>query len=108
MDEVEAAGLATLPSTRVAPPRLAESPVALECALHSLVDLGGTRTLAVGLVLAMHVADEAVVDPATCRLDAARLGLVGRVYGPDGYVRTSGPGVFREPRLTLENWADPD
>jgi flavin reductase (DIM6/NTAB) family NADH-FMN oxidoreductase RutF len=105
VDEIEQAGLTTRPSVHVPPPRIAESPVAIECRLHTLVDLGTDRTLAVGLVLAMHVADEAVVDAARCRIDSARLGLVGRVHGPSGYVRTTGEGVFQEARLTLADWA---
>ena len=103
-DELHEAGLSVVPSLRVAPPRIAESPVAFECRLHSIVEFGTRQTLAVGEVLAMHVADDAVVDPARCHIDSARLGLIGRVYGPGGYIRTVGAGAFNEARLTLESW----
>lgn len=105
-DELAAAGLAALPSTRVVPPRIAESPVALECERHSLVEFGNNRTLVVGEVLAMHVRDDAVLDARRCSIDTPRLGLVGRVHGPGGYVRASGPGMFTRARLTLQDWLD--
>ena len=104
VDEIAEAGLATKPSVRVAPPRIADSPVALECRLHSLVEFGTAQSLIVGEVLALHVRDDAVLDAETCRIDTARLGLIGRGYGPDGYIRTAGPGVFTEARLRLRDW----
>ncbi len=103
-DELAAAGLTTSPSSRIVPPRIAESPVAFECERHSLIEFGNHRTLVVGLVLAMHVRDEAVLDAQACRIDTPRLGLVGRVQGAGGYVRASGPGVFQRARLTLQDW----
>ena len=103
-DELDEAGLTTLPSRHVAPPRIAESPVALECRLHSVVEFGTPQSLIVGEVLAMHIADEAVVDPTQCLVDSAKLGLVGRVYGPGGYIRTDGHDVFNQPRLRRQDW----
>lgn len=103
-DELAAAGLHTEPSARVAPPRIAESPVAFECRRHSLIEFANQRTLVVGEVLAMRVHDEAVLDAAGLRIDTPRLGLVGRVQGAGGYVRASGPGVFTRARLTLQDW----
>jgi flavin reductase (DIM6/NTAB) family NADH-FMN oxidoreductase RutF len=103
-DELAEAGLATRPSSKVAPPRIADSPVAFECERHSIVELGQFRTLVVGQVLAMHVRDDAVLDAAACRIDAPKLDLVGRVHGAGGYVRAAGPGVFTRARLTLADW----
>ena len=103
-DELAAAGLATLPSVTIAPPRIADSPVAFECERHSIVEFGNRRTLVVGQVLAMHVRDDAVLDAAACRIDTPKLDLVGRVHGPGGYIRASGPGVFTRARLTLADW----
>ena len=40
VNELVQAGLTTVPSTHVKPPRIAESPVALECELLQVVDLG--------------------------------------------------------------------
>ncbi len=103
-DELATAGLTPLPSVKITPPRIAESPVAFECARHSVIDFGNRTTLVVGQVLAMHVHDGAVLDAQACRIDTPKLGLVGRVEGAGGYIRASGPGVFRRPRPTLEDW----
>jgi flavin reductase (DIM6/NTAB) family NADH-FMN oxidoreductase RutF len=103
-DELAEAGLATLPSVRVTPPRIADSPVAFECAVHSFVEFGDERTLVVGRVLAMHLRDDAVLDAARGHVDTAKLDLVGRVQGAGGYIRLNGGGVFERARLTLQDW----
>jgi flavin reductase (DIM6/NTAB) family NADH-FMN oxidoreductase RutF len=64
------------PSALVAPPRVAGSPVALECTLHSTLGLGDS-TVVFGHVLLAAVADDAIVDghPEIARLQPlARLG----------------------------------
>ena len=63
VNEITEAGLTTLPSTKIKVPRIAESPVALECERLAAIDLGNERTLVIGRVLAMHIRDEAVLDP---------------------------------------------
>src|SRR5579871_2810789 len=55
VDEIAQAQLATLPSVRVKPPRIAVSPVAMECELMQVIDLGPDNGLVLGRVLAMHV-----------------------------------------------------
>jgi flavin reductase (DIM6/NTAB) family NADH-FMN oxidoreductase RutF len=67
VDEAKLAGLATEPSRLVKPPRVAASPIHLECALHQVVELppaprGGANHLAIGRVLGIHIADEVVVN----------------------------------------------
>ncbi len=79
-DEFEVAGLAAAPSERVRPPRVAASPVALECRLHREVELG-SAAFVVGEVLLAHVADEVLTEG---RVDAGKLRAVGRLGG-DGY-----------------------
>lgn len=88
ISEVEAAGLATLPSIRIRPPRLAASPVAFECETFRIVDLPGGRDLVLGRILAMHVDDRAVLDKARNYLDTAALDLLGRMHGGGWYCRT--------------------
>lgn len=86
--EFDHAGLAPAPATKVRPPRVAASPVALECALDRIVVVGsgvGAGNIVIGRVLAMHV-DEAVLG-ADGRLDPAKLDLIGRLGG-DLYTRT--------------------
>lgn len=104
VDELAEAGLTTLPSTRVTPPRIAESPVALECVTERIIELPAERALIVGRVLAMHVRDDAVLDAARCYIDTPKLDLIGRVHGGGGYVRAAGPGVFEQARIRLRDW----
>jgi flavin reductase (DIM6/NTAB) family NADH-FMN oxidoreductase RutF len=74
--EFDAVGIERTPSRMVAPPRVAASPVALECRLHSTIPLGDS-TVVLGLVVHAAVADGIVVDghPEIDRLrPLARLG----------------------------------
>jgi flavin reductase (DIM6/NTAB) family NADH-FMN oxidoreductase RutF len=86
-DEFAAAGVTKAPSERVAPPRVLEAPVAMECRLQQIVEVGapgaGTAVI-IGEILLWHVADALVVGG---RLDAGRLDAVGRMGGA-AYVRT--------------------
>jgi len=69
-------GITMEPSEQVAPPRVADSPVSIECTLHSTIDLGDS-TVVLGDVVLLTVADEVLVDghPEFTRLDPlARLG----------------------------------
>lgn len=102
VDELAEAGLETLPSAKVAPPRIAASPVAMECALHQAIPLG-RHTLVLGRVRAMHVRDAAVADAARRRIDTAALGLVGRMHGGGWYARLT--DRVEVPRLTPAAWA---
>jgi flavin reductase (DIM6/NTAB) family NADH-FMN oxidoreductase RutF len=80
VDELELTGLTTLPSERVAPPRIAESPVNLECRLHREVELGNT-VFVVGEILCAHARDTVLTEG---RVDPAKLRPIGRLGG-DGY-----------------------
>lgn len=104
IDELAEAGLRTLPSTRVKPPRIEGAPVAFECERMTILELGADQGIVVGRVLAMHVRDDAVLDPGRCHIDTPKLDLVGRMHGGGGYVRASGPGVFQRARLKLADW----
>jgi len=69
-------GITMAPSEVVRPPRVADSPAAIECRLHSTHELGDS-TIVLGDVVAFSVADEVLVDghPEFTRLDPlARLG----------------------------------
>jgi flavin reductase (DIM6/NTAB) family NADH-FMN oxidoreductase RutF len=86
-DEFVVAGLAKAASERVAPPRVAEAPVAMECRLHQLVEVGapgdGTAVI-IGEILLWHVRDELLVAG---RIDFGRLDVVARMGGA-AYART--------------------
>lgn len=100
VDEIAEAQLSVTPSERVAPPRIAESPVALECKLHQMLKMESGQSIAIGRVLVAHVADEAVIDPAKCYIDTARLDIVGRMN--NCYVRPQ--QVIQLPRISVAEW----
>src|ERR1700682_2201747 len=78
--EVEATGLATVPSIDIAVPRLAAAPFALECRRHVALAFGPGRELLVGEVLRLH-AREGLVDQARMHVDFAAYRPIGRLFG---------------------------
>lgn len=92
--ELEAAGLTGTESIVVQPPRIAESPAALECREWATLEIGANR-LVVGVVERVFVRD-GLLDPETWRLDPARFAPLGRMASPDWYCRTE--DQFEMPR----------
>jgi flavin reductase (DIM6/NTAB) family NADH-FMN oxidoreductase RutF len=86
--EFERAGLTMAPSRLVAPPRVAESPCAMECkVVHhvELQDIDGQpadQYLVIGQVVGVHLAESALVDGA---VDTAALRPIARCGGPGDY-----------------------
>src|ERR1700675_4166230 len=78
--EVEATGLATLPSVDVAVPRLAAGPFALECRQHVALPFGARRELLGGEVLRLH-AREGLIDEARMHVDLDVYRPIGRLFG---------------------------
>lgn len=95
VSELEHAGLTTLPSSVVRPPRIAEAPASLECAEWGTLQIGGNR-LIIGLVKRVHVRDE-LFDPATLRIRGERFRPVGRMASPDWYCRTDDRYEMKRP-----------
>lgn len=64
IDEMEIAGLTAAPSKLVKPPRVAESPCALECRLVKVVNLGDDdpeltdRQIVIGKVVGIHIDEQ--------------------------------------------------
>jgi flavin reductase (DIM6/NTAB) family NADH-FMN oxidoreductase RutF len=85
-NELISAGLHSLPSSVVKPPRIAEAPVSLECTEWGTLQIGANRVV-IGLVKRIHLRDE-LFDPATQRIHSERLFLIGRMASPDWYCRT--------------------
>lgn len=100
VSEPTEAGLTLLPSVKVAAPRLAESPVQLECRLYQVIEMGGNR-IVLGKVVFLHVQDE-FVDADTNRIHAEALGLIGRMHGGGWYARTT--DLFEMPRIPYNEW----
>src|SRR5262245_12553607 len=88
MSEVEHAGLTLLPSVKVKPPRVAESPVHLECRVRQLMSIGDgpiAANLVIGEVIFIHIEDR-VLD-ASGQVDPRKLRAIARLGGSD-YCRT--------------------
>lgn len=100
ISEIERAGLTTVDSTAIAVPRIAESPVAYECELHDVMDLGNHCSIVAGRVLAIHIRDDMVLNPERCYIDTPKLDLIGRMHGSGWYARTT--DLFEMPRLNVE------
>ncbi|HQX57678.1 MAG TPA: flavin reductase family protein [Burkholderiaceae bacterium] len=77
--EAQALDIALLPSTVVRPPRIAISPVQMECKLHQKVQLGRFNTLYIGEVVAFHLSDT-VYDGR--HVDSRLLRPIARLGGP--------------------------
>lgn len=90
VDELALAGLTPVPSTRVRPVRVAESPIQIECRVEQTIPVGRgpeRNTLILGEVLAYHIRED-VFDPERKRIRLDVLKAVGRLAG-DGYCKTN-------------------
>lgn len=87
-DEASLAGLATAPSDQVRPPRIADSPVSMECRTFQIIEPGGKSTILLAQVLQIHVRRNAFVDEARLHVDPNALRLIGRMHGGGGYCTT--------------------
>jgi len=84
VNEFEKAGFTPLPSRFVRPPRVAESPVHMECKLVQIVPVGDgplSANICIGHVLCFHIAKEMVLADGTA--DVGKIDLVGRLGGED-------------------------
>lgn len=80
--EVLRAGLTTVPSVKVKPPRVVESPIAMECIVRQIVSCGTgpiAPNLVIGEVVLMHIA-ESVLD-GKGGIDPRKLQTVARLGG---------------------------
>lgn len=93
VDEFIKAGFTKLPSHKIKPYGVAESPMVMECRLLHHIDLGGgpaSGNLMVGEVVMFHIKESAFDGTY---LNSERLDLVARMGGPL-YCRASGSAVF--------------
>jgi len=82
--EFDTSGLTPVPSERIRPARVAESPLSLECRLLRTVTIEGSpTTMVLGEVLLIHAADEVLTDGMP---DPAKLRPLGRL-GASLYAR---------------------
>ena len=82
VDEAALADLEMIPSLLVAPPRVARSPVHLECVFHSAVTLPGltprnVMTAVIGRVVGVHIRDDVLTPEG--RIDVAAVRPICRL-----------------------------
>ncbi len=86
--EFEKFGIVSAPSLKVKPPRVAAAPVAFECRVDRIIDVGegpAGANVVFGRVVQMHVAD--AVLGADGMVDPHKLDTIGR-FGGNYYART--------------------
>lgn len=96
VNEFVKAGLTEIPSEKVQPSRVKESPVQLECVVREIIELGqhgGAGNLVIAEVVMMHIVDE-ILDPETKMIDQQKIDLVARMGG-DWYCRASRNALFK-------------
>jgi flavin reductase (DIM6/NTAB) family NADH-FMN oxidoreductase RutF len=95
--EVDYVGLHTVPAVKVKAPRLAESPVNLECRLRQIIPVGQgpiAGNLVIGEVLVMHVADRVLDDAG--KVDPRKLQTIARLGG-DWYCHSTNLFQMKRP-----------
>ena len=96
VNEFETAGVDAVPARKVKPPRVKDSPVFLECVLHTIVKVGEGAlgaNVVIGRIVCMEIAD-AVLAPDG-QIDPRKLDTIGRMGGSN-YARTT--DLFELPR----------
>lgn len=101
VDELAEAGLTAAPCDLVRAPRIAESPVAMECILNQVIDIGPSNDIVIGEVKRFHIADEHV-NLERMHVDTPALELVGRMHGAGWYARTTDRVEVK--RIPLDQW----
>lgn len=102
VDESEIAGLTKLPSIKVKPPRIAESPANLECRLASTVEIGNTR-IVLGEIIYLHIKKE-FLDQENQTVHTDLISPVGRMHKNSVYTRTT--DLFNLPRISFKEWKE--
>jgi flavin reductase (DIM6/NTAB) family NADH-FMN oxidoreductase RutF len=94
VNEFDMVGFTMLPSDLVAPFRVKESPVQMECKVLQVIETGtgpAAGNLVICEILRIHVNPEVLDEKG--RIDPHKTDLVGRLGG-DYYVRASGSALF--------------
>jgi flavin reductase (DIM6/NTAB) family NADH-FMN oxidoreductase RutF len=103
VNEFEKAGFTMLPSELVKPPRVAESPVQLECVVTQVIPLGdknGAGNLVLAEIKLIHIKEEILDEDG--KIDQTKIDLVARLGG-DWYCRVTPESLFKvaKPLSTL-------
>ncbi|MBI1768010.1 MAG: flavin reductase [Bacteroidetes bacterium] len=98
VNEFVKAGLTELPSEKVKPPRVAESPASFECKVNQVISLGtegGAGNLIVCEIILAHFKKEILDEHG--HVDPQKLDAVARMGG-DFYCRAHGENIFSVPK----------
>lgn len=98
VNEFLKAGFTQVPSVKVKPPRVGESPVSFECKVRQVIptgEQGAAGILVICEVILMHIKDEVLDEDG--KIDPFKLDAVARM-GSDWYCRANGDGLFRLPQ----------
>lgn len=98
VNEFEKAGFTQVASDKIRPPRVLESPAAMECVVKqviSLGDQGGAGNLIVCEIVAMHIREDLVDEQGG--IDQQKIDLVARMGG-NWYCRAHGEALFEVPK----------
>ncbi len=94
VDEFVKSGLTPIPSEKIKPMRVKDSPVSMECKVQQVIatgEEGGAGNLIICEVICMHI-HEAILDDEKM-IDPNKIDLVGRMGGAY-YCRASGDALF--------------
>lgn len=94
VNEFVKSGFTQLPSEMVKPPRVAESPVQMECLIRQVIPLGenaGAGNLVLAEIKRIHI-NEDILDESG-KIDQAKIDLVARLGG-DWYCRVGAENLF--------------
>ena len=95
VNEFTETGLTEVPSIKVKPPRVKESPVSFECVVENIVSLGehgGAGQLIIAKVVHIHVKSDLLDENG--QIDSEKLDLVARLGG-DWYTRVTQESMFK-------------
>ena len=98
VNEFIKSGLTPVPSIKIAPPRVAESPVSFECVVDNIIELGkegGAGNLVISRVVCIHINNK--YTDANGNLDTKKLDLVARMGG-SWYARIIEESLFEIPK----------
>ena len=98
VNEFVKAGLTEIPSEKVRPPRVAESPVSFECVVDDVIELGsgpGAGNLVLARVVLIHVQSDLLDEDQ--KIDTTKIDLVSRMGG-SWYARANADALFEIPR----------
>lgn len=98
VDELERAGLTMVKGSTVVSPRILEAPVSFECVRHVGIEIGRSREIVLGRVLAAYIRRD-IVNLANHHVDHVGLDAIGRMGG-HSYAYTQ--DCFELPTLSVE------